>query len=150
MTRVHEQDVVTVREIPATRLGAIAWLVLIVVVIATAAWEWRMRDIGLVAGDLEDSKENWAAERRRIATGDHDGVVIVGGSRILYDTNLDVWEEMTGKRPVQLALPGLSGQRFLADLANHTDFAGLVLLDVTPEQFFFEGRSTSRFEGVLD
>ncbi len=117
MTSVHEQDVVTERDIPSTRLPAIAWLALALVIAATAAWEWRMRDLGLVAGDLDDSKSAWAVERRKVASGDHDGVVIIGGSRILFDTNLDVWQEMTGRRPVQLALPGMSGQRFLRDLA---------------------------------
>ena len=82
--------------------------------------------LGLVAGDLDDSKSSWAVERRKIASGEHDGVVIIGGSRILFDTDLDVWQEMTGRRPVQLALPGMSGQRFLADLADNSDFDGLV------------------------
>jgi hypothetical protein len=147
---LHEQDVVTEREIPAARLSAAAWLVLALVAAATAAWEWRMRDLGLVAGDLDDSKSSWAVERRKIASGDHDGVVIIGGSRILFDTNLDVWKEMTGRRPVQLALPGMSGQRFLRDLAVNSTFDGLVLIDVTPAQFFREGPGNPEFEGVLD
>ena len=139
----------TEREIPATRLAAIAWLVLALVVAATAAWEWRMRDLGLVAGDLDDSKSAWSVERRKVASGDHGGVVIVGGSRILFDTNLDVWEEMTGRRPVQLALPGMSGQAFLRDIAVNSTFDGLVLIDVTPAQFFREGPGNPEFEGVL-
>jgi len=140
---------VTEREIPATRLAAIAWLVLALVVAATAAWELRMRDLGLVAGDLDDSKSAWSVERRKVASGDHGGVVIVGGSRILFDTNLDVWEEMTGRRPVQLALPGMSGQAFLRDIAVNSTFDGLVLIDVTPAQFFREGPGNPEFEGVL-
>ena len=150
MTHVHEQDVVTVREIPQARLGAIGWLVLAVVALGVAAWEWKMRSLGLVAGDLEDGKASWAVERRKLESGEHDGVVIVGGSRILFDTNLDVWEEMTGRRPVQLALPGMSGQRFLADIADASRFSGLVLIDVTPEQFFREGPGNPAFEGVLN
>ncbi len=150
MSSIHEQDVVTVRDIPRTRLAAVGWLVLAAVVTGTAAWEWRMREQGLVAGDLDDDKSSWSVERRKIATGDHDGVAIVGGSRILFDTNLDVWEELTGRRPVQLALPGMSGQRFLRDLAENSGFDGLVLVDVTPEQFFREGPGNPAFEGVLD
>lgn len=150
MSKVHEQDVMSVREIPQARLAAIGWLVLVVVALAMAAWEWRMRGLGLVAGDLDDSKSAWAVERRKIATGDHDGVVIVGGSRILFDTSLDVWQEMTGRRPVQLALPGMSGQRFLKDIADNSGFDGLVLIDVSPAQFFREGPGNPEFEGVLD
>ena len=138
------------REIPQTRLPAVGWLVAGARGRGMVAWELQMRSLGLVAGDLDDSKSHWAVERRKIAAGDHDGVAIVGGSRILFDTNLDVWQEVTGRRPVQLALPGMSGQRFLADLANHSDFAGLVLIDVTPEQFFREGPGNPEFEGVLD
>ena len=146
----HEQDDMTVRVTPAARWPAIGWLVFALVIAATAAWEWRMRAHGLVAGDLDDSKANWAVERRKIASGDHDGVAIVGGSRILFDTDLDAWQELTGRRPVQLALAGMSGQRFLADLAANSEFGGLVVIDVTPEQFFREGPGNPEFEGVLD
>jgi len=138
------------RDIPATRLGAIGWLVLALVLAGMVAWELQMRSLGLVAGDLDDSKASWAVEREKIAAGRHAGVAIVGGSRILFDTNLDVWQEMTGRRPIQLALPGMSGQRFLADLANRSNFAGLVLIDVTPQQLFREGPGNPEFEGVLD
>ena len=57
---------------------------------------------------------------------------------------------MTGRRPVQLAMPGMSGQAFLRDIADNSSFDGLVLIDVTPEQFFREGRGNPEFEGVLD
>jgi hypothetical protein len=147
---MREQDEETVREIPAVRFAAIGWLVLLLVAGAMVAWEIRMRSLGLTAGDLDDSKSHWAVERRKIAAGDHDGVAIVGGSRILFDTDLDVWEESTGRRPVQLALPGMSGKQFLADLAAHSDFGGLVVIDVTPEQFFREGPGNPDFEGALD
>lgn len=138
------------RDMPDTRLGAIGWLVFALVAAATIAWELQMRSLGLVAGDLDDSKASWSVERHKIAAGRHDGVAIVGGSRILFDTNLNVWEELTGRRPIQLALPGMSGRRFLADLANHSDFDGLVLIDVTPAQFFREGPGNPEFEGVLE
>jgi hypothetical protein len=138
------------RDIPNARLGAIGWLVLVLVVASMILWELQMRSLGLRAGDLDDSKASWSVERRKIATGDHDGIAIVGGSRILFDTDLDVWQAVSGRRPVQLALAGMSGQRFLADLANHSEFAGLVVIDVTPEQFFREGPGNPEFEGVLD
>ena len=138
------------RDIPTTRLGAIGWLVLALVLAGMIAWELQMRSLGLVAGDLDDSKSHWAVERRKIAAGDHDGVAILGGSRILFDTDLAAWEELTGRRPVQLAMPGMNGVAYLADLANNSDFAGLVLIDMTPAQFFREGPGHPDFEGVLD
>jgi hypothetical protein len=151
MAHVHEQDVVTVREIPKARLGAIGWLVLAIVVAAVAAWEWKMRSLGLVAGDLEDGKSGWAVERRKLESGENDGVVIIGGSRILFDTNLDVWQEMTGKRPVQLAMPGMNGLPVLEDIARNSRFSGLVLMDVTPLQLFRPaGGGNPAFAGAVD
>jgi hypothetical protein len=144
-------DEVTVREIPAARLTAMGWLVLMLVAAAVGAWEWKMRSLGLLAGDLKDDKAAWAVERRKLETGENDGVVIVGGSRILFDTNLDIWQELTGKRPVQLAMPGWSGQAVLKDIANTTRFDGLVVFDVAPTQLFREGSGANPvFAGVLE
>lgn len=151
MTHVHEQDEVTVREVPAARWAAIGWLVLVLVVAATAAWEWRMRSLGLHAGDLDDSKWHWAVERRRLEAGDHDGVVIVGSSRILFDTDLDVWSEMTGRRPLQLALVGTNPRPVLMRLAEESGFKGLVVVGVTPDLYFMDRFSyIPQYERVLE
>jgi hypothetical protein len=110
-----------------------------------------MRSLGLLAGDLKDGKSAWAVERRKLESGENDGVVIVGGSRILFDTNLDIWKEMTGRRPVQLAMPGWNGQPVLRDIADHTDFAGVILFDVAPTQLFRAGPGGNPvFAGVLE
>lgn len=138
MKHLYGEDEATVRDIPAARFAAIGWLVLALVAAATAAWEWRMRGLGLRAGDLDDASPHWMVERRRLAAGDHDDVVIVGSSRILFDTDLDVWEEMTGRRPIQLALPGTNPRPLLADVANGSDFAGLVIVGFAPDLYFME------------
>ena len=132
----HEQDDMTVRVTPAARWPAIGWLVLVLVVAATAAWEWRMRGLGLRAGDLGDGPSHWAVERRKVEASSHDDVVILGSSRILFDTDLDVWDEITGRRPIQLALPGTNSRPFLVRLAAESDFDGLVVVGVTPELYF--------------
>jgi hypothetical protein len=132
----HEQDDVTVREIPKLRYRAIGWVVLALFLATMAAWELKMRSLGLRPGDLDDGASHWAVERRKLAAGDHDGVVIFGSSRILFDTDLDAWEELTGRRPIQLALPGTSPRSFLARFAQETDFAGLVVVGITPELYF--------------
>ena len=147
----HEQDDMTVRVTPAGRWPAIGWLVLALVVVATAAWEWRMRALGLHAGDLDDSKWHWAVERRRLESGNHDGVVIVGSSRILFDTDLDVWEEMTGRRPLQLALVGTNPRPVLLRVADETDFKGLVVVGVTPDLYFMDRFSyLPQYAEILD
>lgn len=151
MMHVHEQDEVTVREIPAARWAAIGWLVLLLVGLATVGWEWRMRSLGLQAGDLGDDRSHWTVERRRIEAGDHDQVVIFGSSRILFDTDLDVWEEMTGRRPIQLALVGTNPRPFLARFAEESAFSGLVVVGVTPDLYFMDRTSfIPQYEDLAD
>lgn len=147
----HEQDDMTIRQVPAVRWGAIGWLVLVIVVAAVAAWELKMRSLGLRAGDLDDSKWHWAVERRKLESGDHDGIVIIGSSRILFDTDLDVWEELTGRRPLQLALVGTNPRPVLIRLAQETEFNGLVVVGVTPDLYFLDSFSyIPQYEGMLD
>jgi hypothetical protein len=57
---------------------------------------------------------------------------------------------MTGRRPVQLAMPGTSPRPILTDFADNPDFRGLLVVDVAPEGFFSEGRVNPDFAGVLD
>jgi hypothetical protein len=149
MKPAHEQDVVTERAIPATRLGAIGWLVVALVATGVAAWEWKMRTLGLTNRDLDDSKSHWAVERRKIGGPMDDGVVIIGSSRILWDTNLDVWEEMTGRRPIQLALPGTNPRQFLEDFANDESFKGFLVVGVTPDLYFGDWPGIPQFSGLL-
>lgn len=137
MKPMHEQDEVTIRKTPAASWRAIFWLVVVLTVAGVAAWEWRMRSLGLQAGDLDDGVSAWSVERRKVADGEHDDVVIFGSSRLLFDTDLDVWEEMTGRRPIQLALPGTNPRSFLARFADEdTDFDGLVVVCITPGLYF--------------
>jgi hypothetical protein len=146
----HEQDEVTMREVPAARFAAIGWLVLVLVVAAMATWEWKMRLLGLRAGDLDDSKSHWAVERRKVAGGDHDDVVIIGSSRILFDTDLAVWKTLTGRKPVQLALPGTNPRAHLKDLAENSDFSGLLIVGVTPDIFFTDWPGIPVFAGLIE
>ncbi|MBX3703693.1 MAG: hypothetical protein KF822_07965 [Steroidobacteraceae bacterium] len=143
-------DEVITRVIPQQRWRAAAWLAMALVVAAVAAWELQMRRLGLRAGDLDDSRSHWAVERRKVATGEHDGVVIIGSSRILFDTNLDAWEEMSGLRPIQLALPGTNPRPHLKDLAENSDFAGLLVVGVTPDIYFTDWPGIPLFAGLTD
>lgn len=100
----------------------VAWLPMLIVVAAVtllllSAWEIAMRGRGLRAGDLDDGRDFWAVERRKLDTAPRDSVVIIGDSRILFDTDLATWERLTGGRPIQLALMGGNAQHFLHDLA---------------------------------
>jgi hypothetical protein len=63
-------------------------------------------------------------------------VVIVGDSRILFDSDLDRAMKLTGIRPLQLALAGSSGLPILEDLAGDSHFHGLVILGIAETAYF--------------
>ncbi len=124
------------RDVPSLdwpRIAAVAFSVTLLVMVA---WELRMRQLQLRAGDLDDGLGQWAAERRKVDAGPRDPVVLVGDSRILFDTDLDLFAEVTGRRPIQLALPGTPGAQFLTDLADDEHFAGLVVVGMMEHLYF--------------
>jgi len=134
MVKLHFFDAEPVeREIPDRPWRAIVIAVVAVTASLTLGYELFWRSKGLAPGDYNNTAGLWA-EARRHATG--DATVIVGSSRIFFGTNLDVWEEVSGVRPVQLALEGTSPRIFLSDLANDKDFRGLVIVGVTVPLFF--------------
>lgn len=138
----------TSRMIPPQPWRRIILSVMVLVLAATTIWESRMRQLGLQPGDLGDGQAHWAVERRKIDRAETDAVAIIGSSRILFDTDLDVFESATGLRPIQLALVGTNPRPFLEDLAADEDFSGLLIVGVTPTSFFREGAGI--MAGALD
>src|SRR5947208_2807874 len=51
-----------------------------VTLLLMVAWEMEMRHLGLRAGDLDDERADWAAERRKVDASPRDSVVIIGDS----------------------------------------------------------------------
>jgi hypothetical protein len=129
---------VPVRDIPARPWPRILTSVFFLVVMATGAWEWRMRALGLQAGDLDDGPSFWAEQRRRLDAGDVS-VAILGDSRILFDTDLNRFEELTGVRPVQLAIAGSNALPFLENLADARQFTGLAIVGIADRSYFRSG-----------
>src|SRR5580700_9563002 len=129
---------VPVRDIPARPWPRILAAAFSLLLIAMGTWEWRMRALGLQAGDLDDGPSFWAEQRRRLDGGDVK-IAILGDSRILYDTNLDRFESLTGVRPVQLAIAGSNALPFLEDLANTVHFNGLVIVGIADRSYFRDG-----------
>ncbi len=128
------------REVPDRPWGRIALTALVLTLALMAGWEALWRHEGYQAGDIKNTKAAWAEQRRR-AVG--DATVLIGTSRNLFDVNLDVWQRVTGVRPIQLSLEGTSPRFLLADLAADPKFHGLVISDVTSGLFFtqFAGHS---------
>jgi hypothetical protein len=103
-------------------------------VLAIGGWEayWRSQQF---RPSIRNSEGLWAETRRRIDHVEPNQTALLGSSRMLFDIDLDVWEEMTGVVPVQLALEGTNPRPVLSDLAGDPDFTGLAIVGVTPVLF---------------
>src|SRR5262245_58111426 len=129
---------VPVRDVPAPHWAGTLAVAAMLFVTAVGGWEWRMRAIGLEAGDLDDGPSFWAEQRRRIDAGGV-AIAILGDSRILFDTDLDRFEALTGVRPVQLAIPGSNALPFLENLADAPHFRGLAIVGIADRSYFRQG-----------
>jgi hypothetical protein len=120
------------RVIPKLPWRGIAVTVVVAVLIATTVWELYVRSLGYEP-TLNDTSDLWAEARRRVQA---ESIVLVGDSRIWFDSDLDELERGLGKRPVQLGLAGGCAYPVLADLANDEHFHGTVICSVVPGLFF--------------
>jgi hypothetical protein len=124
------------RSVPAAPWLRMLALAASATLVLTLAWEIGMRNLGLRAGDIDDGPSYWTVERRKVDAGPRDSVVIIGDSRILLDTDLETWQKLTGRRPIQLALMGTNAQPVLHDLAADRHFAGLVVIGTAEFSYF--------------
>ena len=65
-----------------------------------AGWELYWRAYG-VTPTYRNSDGQWLEQRRRIDAGEGGKTVLVGASRILFDTSLPGWEKVTGKFSIE-------------------------------------------------
>ena len=136
--RPGQAQPVPTRDIPRQPWGKVMIGVVTALVISVAAIEANARRIDLHAGDLDNSEVAWVKERARSEAA---GLAIVGDSRILFDTDLDRFEALTGRRPVQLAIHGTSALTLLEDVASNENFHGLLIVGLADTMFFqpFDG-----------
>ena len=123
------------RDIPVQPWGRILLGAALLFVLLMAGWEYYWRAFGAVPG-YHNGNDAWALQRRRIDEGEGDKTVLAGSSRVLFDSQLPVWEQVTGDRPIQLALEGTSAVPVLEDLAADPKFTGRILAGVAPDLFF--------------
>jgi hypothetical protein len=126
---------VPLRPVPPQPWGRVFLQALLMFALLIGAWEGYWRAWGAAPG-VGNSDGLWAMQRRRIDTGEGQATVIVGSSRVLFDLQLDVWEQLDGKRPIQLALEGTTPLPFMEDLADDPNFTGRLIVGVAPEVFF--------------
>ncbi len=116
-------------------------LAVILAIIATASWEIHLRHAG-VDTSYDDNKALWAYTRAKVYEPKDRSTVFIGSSRIKFDLDIPVWQEITGNHAIQLACVGSSPAPVLRDLANDPNFKGKLVIDVTEEIFL----STSSFD----
>jgi hypothetical protein len=131
------------RVIPAQPWRPISVAAFALLLVLLTAWELQMRALQLEPGDLADSASAWAEQRRRVSD-DPDQIVIVGDSRILFGSNLDRFAELTGTRPIQLALTGANSLPLLQDLASNSEFRGLAIVGISELKYFGSGDAVTR------
>lgn len=136
------------RDIPNQPWRTMALTVLALLLVLTSMWEWQMRRLELVPGDLSGTYDIWAEQRRQV-DGRNVPVALVGDSRILYDTDLDRVTQMAGVRPVQLGIAGGSGLPVLEDLANDPHFKGLAIVGMAETSFFDTRHTAGRTQSAL-
>ena len=133
----------------SSNLRPAAIVAVVVTAIFMGAWEAYWRSDGSVPA-YRNSDGLWVLERRRIDNGEGDKTVILGSSRIFYDTQLDAWERESGERPIQLAQVGTSPLTPMENLADDPDFTGLLLVGAAPEMMYtgfeFLGGGFTRYE----
>ncbi|MCA0133818.1 hypothetical protein [Winogradskyella alexanderae] len=102
---------------------------------AVASWELYWRSQG-VKPYLDDNKDLWANQRARLDDDNSKMTVFIGSSRILYDIQLDIWEELTDTEPIMLAVQGASPIPIFKDIVDNTNFKGTLMVGITPPLMF--------------
>ena len=125
------------RIIPGHHWMLLALLSVVVTAGLTLGWELYCRSQGY-GPSLNDSPDLWAS-RRIILDEEPDRTVLIGSSRILFDFDMDVYEQGMGERPLQLATVGTNPLAYLEDLADHPRFSGTVIAGVVPNLFMAPG-----------
>jgi hypothetical protein len=104
-------------------------------ILFVVVWEFYWRQKGL-APNLDDNKNLWANQRAQLDEDNSNTVVFIGSSRTLYDIQLDLWEALTGTKPLMLATQGASPLPVFKDIVENTNFSGTLVVGVTPPLFF--------------
>lgn len=104
---------------------------LIISIVGLTCWEFYWRSQGKYP-TLNDDKSLWAYHRADVETATKQDVVVLGSSRAYFDIQLNEWEELTGRKPIQLSSTGSSPLPSFHDLVNNTNFNGTVIVGITP------------------
>lgn len=103
--------------------------------LSLVAAELVLRMMGHLPSVIDD-RDLWAFHRQRIDEADRSALVLLGGSRIQLGVSLDTLCADRGrKRVIQLAIDGTSPMATLRDLAENSEFSGLVVCSLFEPAF---------------
>ena len=108
------------------------WIIsLIAIVLCLGSWEafWRIRGF---QPTVQDDWGIWAKVRRQAVREGNQAIILVGASRIQAGLHPDTFEQVTGKRPLVLAIDGSSPVPVLENLAEDDRISGTVICSFTP------------------
>jgi hypothetical protein len=125
---------------PANNLTRPAILMLLLVVTVIGGWEVYLRQKGISIA-YDDNGAIWSDKRAMVYEPADKADVFIGASRIKYDLDVDTWQQLTGRRAIQLSLEGNSPMAFLEDLANDPKFKGKLIVDITEICYFSDAPS---------
>jgi hypothetical protein len=131
--RPGQAQPVPVRDVPSRPWRAIGLAALLMALALTVGWEVWARSYGLRTADIGDSPQAWAEMRTSVKP---DELVIVGDSRILFDTDLAHFQRLTGVTPKQLAIHGTSGRALMEHLTKDPTYRGLLLVGMADSSYF--------------
>ncbi len=123
------------RDIPDQPWRGIASTVFFLLLAAVSLWEWQMRRLELVPGDVSGTYDTWAEQRRQVDQRNVP-VALIGDSRILYGTDLNRVTQLAGVRPIQLGIAGGTGLLVLEDMADDPHFKGLAIVGMAETSYF--------------
>lgn len=110
-------------------------IALLLSALGLTAWELYWRSKGYYP-TLNEDKALWAMHRADAQKASNEDFIILGSSRAFFDIQVPTFENVTGKKPIQLACPGASPLPTFHDIVENTNFNGTVILGVAPGLFF--------------
>jgi hypothetical protein len=136
MSMVTEHYKPPLRDIPNLSWSKVGILGIALLTTLMGSWEFYWGNVSEFVRGYRDGIPMWAHTRGLLEQDLESSTAMIGSSRILFDIDLEQWEQDTGSMPYQLALMGTSGRPFLEEIAVDSEFSGLLVYGVTSILFF--------------
>ncbi|MFT6633818.1 MAG: hypothetical protein ACJAS4_003790 [Bacteriovoracaceae bacterium] len=121
---------------PKKRLTGVMILSFIITILFCTGWEFYILKQGFLPA-LDDKEDLWSINREKVRD---DSTVFIGASRQIHNLNLYKWEELTGKRPIQLSISTSNSRLILEHFANDTQFKGTLVMGLINGMYFTQTR----------